>query len=654
MNLYKIRYNLCGSLSLPFLLMIFNVSVSIAQSQNTFNAYLIEWSDNILEIDSTTRNDLEDLQQQLYVDPDNPNYDLSGYGQSFWVAFADFDNDGEDELLNPLWSHPESYWIYGIYDFDSSRQKWVLNPSLTIYGQGDSNSRFGKYSLGDFDGDGSIDVLRETANYHGRKGQQPSWYEQNGDHTPNEIFLNKLSSFKRVELDTTKAFDNYCNCYDYLNTTENGILFDIDQDGKDEAIVVYYSDIRDSLGNAYLAKRYDYEDGNIIGAPYIEDESGQFSLGIEYLDQKDGYIYYQLTERVYWNFDKNKPEVFDPSITYDDSVAWAGYLYIIKSSVSDGIVLDTSRAVLKLDPSYGGYLQHHVVDFNKNGEYEILLNLVNNEDGRKSNTYIFEKGVDITNQLLYEGYESLMTANGTIRVEDINKDGWVDLTGDIGWGRLGQFPGDTEIPENLLGQYKTFSEIPGYSFPESAGKLPYVPTIHLNQDGKLIPHELIFDEEFQRYFYGTGFVPFFTPSTITNSESAAPELMVSYRRNNGPGSIDEDSRSGMIFLDVKLESLITVSNEEYEVLPKFSSLSQNYPNPFNPITTIEFKLHNHEHVILEVFNLLGQKVVTLVDGPMNAGTHVIKFDANALSSGMYVYTLKTDGYNQTRQMMLVK
>ncbi|RPF79288.1 MAG: hypothetical protein CBC65_008490, partial [Rhodothermaceae bacterium TMED105] len=208
------------------ILIVMNSSFSVAQTQNTFNAFSIEWSDNILEIDSLTQNNLDELQEQLYVDPNNPNYNVSGYGLSFWAAFADFDNDGQDELLNPLWSHPESYWVYGIYDYDSSTKKWVLNPDLTIYAQGDANSRFGKHSVGDFNGDGNIDILRETANYHGRPGQQPSWYQQNGDHTPNEIFLNRLSSFERIELDTTKAFDNYCNCYDYLNTTENGVLFD--------------------------------------------------------------------------------------------------------------------------------------------------------------------------------------------------------------------------------------------------------------------------------------------------------------------------------------------------------------------------------------------------------------------------------------------
>jgi hypothetical protein len=635
-------------------LIVLNTSISNAQTQNIFNAYSIGWSDNIFEIDSTTKRNLENLQQEMYIDPENPNYDISGYGLSFWIAFADFDNDGEDELLNQLWSHPESYWVYGIYDFDSSKQKWVLNPALTIYGQGDANSRFGKHSLGDFNGDGNIDILRETANFHGRRGQQPSWYLENGDHTPNEIFLNRLSSFERVELDTTKAFDNYCNCEDYLNTTENGVLIDIDQDGKDEAIIVYNSQIQDSVGNAYLAKRYDYENGEIIGAPYIKDESGQYSLGIEFLEKKNGFIYYHLSERVYWNFDKNQPEVFDPSITYQDSVVWAEYLYLIKSSITDGIVLDTTKAILKLDPSYGWYLRHYIADFNQNSEDEVLINLADNEDGRKSNTYIFENGINITNQILHEGYESLMTANASIIVEDINNDGWLDLTGDMGWGRLGQFPGDTEMPEDLLDRYKTFSEIPQYSFPETAGKLPYVPTIHLNQNGKLVPHELIFDEEFQRYFYGTGFVPFVTPSTITTSGSASPELMVSYRRNNGPGSIEEDSRTGMIFIDIKFESMITVSNERLDVSPKSFSLSQNYPNPFNPSTTIQYTLPEVAIVRLEVFNMLGQSVGVLVDGVQQAGSHSVTFDASGLSTGVYFYRLDAPGFTKTRQMLLVK
>lgn len=83
-------------------------------------------------------------------------------------------------------------------------------------------------------------------------------------------------------------------------------------------------------------------------------------------------------------------------------------------------------------------------------------------------------------------------------------------------------------------------------------------------------------------------------------------------------------------------------------------LLQNYPNPFNPTTTISFFLPETGDAQLEVFNLAGQRVATLVKGRMNAGMHEVRFDASSLSSGVYLYRLQAGGITQTRSMLLVK
>ncbi len=89
-------------------------------------------------------------------------------------------------------------------------------------------------------------------------------------------------------------------------------------------------------------------------------------------------------------------------------------------------------------------------------------------------------------------------------------------------------------------------------------------------------------------------------------------------------------------------------------LPGAYQLEQNYPNPFNPTTTISFALPEASRVTLQVFNILGQEVSTLVDGELAAGTHEIDFDAGSLATGVYFYRLSTDSFNDTRKMMLVK
>jgi hypothetical protein len=83
-------------------------------------------------------------------------------------------------------------------------------------------------------------------------------------------------------------------------------------------------------------------------------------------------------------------------------------------------------------------------------------------------------------------------------------------------------------------------------------------------------------------------------------------------------------------------------------------LSQNYPNPFNPSTSIHFSLAKSEEVKLEVYNILGNTVATLVDGNLNAGDHTVEFDASELSSGVYFYSITAGNFKDVKKMMVVK
>ena len=83
-------------------------------------------------------------------------------------------------------------------------------------------------------------------------------------------------------------------------------------------------------------------------------------------------------------------------------------------------------------------------------------------------------------------------------------------------------------------------------------------------------------------------------------------------------------------------------------------LHQNYPNPFNPSTQFVFELTEADGIVLQIFDMLGRLVATVADGRMDAGTHTIHFDAGHLSSGIYIYTIRTRQTIQTRKMTLMK
>jgi len=95
------------------------------------------------------------------------------------------------------------------------------------------------------------------------------------------------------------------------------------------------------------------------------------------------------------------------------------------------------------------------------------------------------------------------------------------------------------------------------------------------------------------------------------------------------------------------------------VLPHEFTLDQNYPNPFNPTTEIGFSLSNAGNVMLDIFNIKGQRVVRLIDGHLDSGEHSVQWDSkgnngHSVSSGIYFYKLTTDEFVDTKKMILLK
>lgn len=94
--------------------------------------------------------------------------------------------------------------------------------------------------------------------------------------------------------------------------------------------------------------------------------------------------------------------------------------------------------------------------------------------------------------------------------------------------------------------------------------------------------------------------------------------------------------------------------EEIKHVPTSISLSQNYPNPFNASTTIRYDLPVESDVTLDIYDILGRKLETLVDQWQAAGSYIVVWDADQNSSGLYFYKLWADGHSQIRTLVLIR
>ena len=105
--------------------------------------------------------------------------------------------------------------------------------------------------------------------------------------------------------------------------------------------------------------------------------------------------------------------------------------------------------------------------------------------------------------------------------------------------------------------------------------------------------------------------------------------------------------------------IVGIENESPVQVTQTPRLERNYPNPFNPVTTIKFSLPNAMDVKLEIYNALGQKVTTLINGKTRAGQHIVNWNGidskgRAVASGFYFCRLTTDNYTKTMKMLLMK
>ncbi|MFH1685995.1 MAG: FlgD immunoglobulin-like domain containing protein [bacterium] len=150
-----------------------------------------------------------------------------------------------------------------------------------------------------------------------------------------------------------------------------------------------------------------------------------------------------------------------------------------------------------------------------------------------------------------------------------------------------------------------------------------------------------------------------TTAQNTSKTGIKDPFNTTYDREDRPGNLDPETAArgagSNISVTVTVTSLITGNPS----LPERFSLAQNFPNPFNSTTSIEYDLPISSDVTIDLYNMLGQKVRTLVDGYKAAGYYTVEWDGKtssgrAVATGVYLYRIQAGSFVKTKKMILLK
>jgi hypothetical protein len=149
---------------------------------------------------------------------------------------------------------------------------------------------------------------------------------------------------------------------------------------------------------------------------------------------------------------------------------------------------------------------------------------------------------------------------------------------------------------------------------------------------------------------------FLVTSQYPYNEKFVSDIMLNGDRINTTWS---DNRFGNpdVFCNIRSytipDSITSITHVATETPSKYS-LSQNYPNPFNSMCNVQFSMYNAGNAKLVVYDVMGREVQTLVNESLKSGTYEVSFDGSRLNSGVYFYKLITNGFTETRKMLMIK
>jgi len=353
------------------------------------------------------------------------------------------------------------------------------------------------------------------------------------------------------------------------------------------------------------------------------------------------------------------------------SVDSLGYINAIGTIGSGNVSLPDTNAILHTNNS--NEHETFIISFDVNGEW-YFASFINGTAGVRGYDVasdapgnIFVAGEYVSEIDFGDNSEIILSSESPVKDGFITK--W-DLNGNALWARSIGGPNSSTIARRVEADEDGSCIVVGTFQNEiTIGKESENPvTMYANGDSDMFIAKYDSSGNFlwATKFNGTGSESLDLIESSNVSASTNP-IQLSY--NNKKLVVSGDFNNSISFGSINLEaggesrngfvatmdlSNITVDVKNELALPVSFNLSQNYPNPFNPSTIINYQIAKPGEVSLKIYDMLGKEITTLVNEVKSAGSYDVKFNASNLSSGIYLYTLKTDNYSQSKKMILVK
>jgi len=444
--------------------------------------------------------------------------------------------------------------------------------------------------------------------------------------------------------------------------------------------------ISDNQSSSLLLEVDFLSDANLSFFRKVSSESGydflRFYVDGEMIDEWSGandwseesyYVRYG-NHTLEWKFQK------DGGNSSGDDCAWLDYIIFPPIGVPSAPVLMVNPIMLNLDCALGDLLQAEVNLSNIGGGTILYSVRTENPTSRsvegsyvENSTTIFEPGESTTwtftvnnhnaDNEWVQGVDIQFPEGLTLENADdfyIDTDrimAWDETTGD---GALGSWFGITpnnfgvlhhnesasaDVDVTISESFTGVMEIPYWIFGDGYGSEP-----HAVSDTLLLTYPL-------------SWIALDLQDGSLNSNEIDPVIISidAGELEEGIHNCDVVISSGDIYSEVHIPVTLSVNatNSPEDEVPDTTMLTGCYPNPFNPVTNISYQIAHESAVTLEIYNLKGQLVNTLVNDSQEPGSYVVIWNgvdssAKAVSSGVYFYRLKTEDCNQTQKMILLK